>query len=77
LPLQSAIESGYQLIDTAAAYGNEAGVGAGIRESGVARAELFITTKLWNSDQGFNATITAFNKSLKLLGPDPETMNVH
>lgn len=64
----AAIESGYRLIDTAAVYGNEAGVGRAIARSGVAREELFITTKLWNADQGYDKTLAAFNKSLSRLG---------
>ena len=64
----SALKAGYRLIDTAAIYGNEEGVGKAIRESGVAREELFITTKLWNGDQGHDATLKAFDSSLEKLG---------
>ncbi|MBI3889684.1 aldo/keto reductase [Candidatus Saccharibacteria bacterium] len=64
----SAIDAGYRLIDTAAIYGNEQGVGEAIRESGVAREELFITTKLWNGDQGYDSTYKAFEASLEKLG---------
>ncbi|MET4639493.1 aldo/keto reductase [Mycetocola sp. 2940] len=66
----SAIQAGYRLIDTAAAYGNEAEVGEGIRRSGVDRAELFVTTKAWISDYGYNETLHAFDRSLGKLGLD-------
>ncbi|WPP39382.1 aldo/keto reductase [Paenibacillus hunanensis] len=65
-----AIEAGYRSIDTAALYQNEEGVGQAIKESGVPREELFITTKVWNSDQGYDATLQAFDKSLSKLGLD-------
>jgi len=65
-----AIETGYRLIDTAAAYMNEEAVGKAIKRSGVAREEIFITTKLWVSDAGYENTIKAFNKSLELLQLD-------
>src|SRR3954463_2832770 len=60
-----AIQSGYRLIDTAASYMNEEAVGKGIKRSGVPREELFITTKLWIQDVGFEKTKKAFEKSLK------------
>lgn len=63
-----ALRHGYRHIDTAAIYGNEADVGEGLRESGVARDEVFITTKLWNQDQGFDSALRAFDSSLKKLG---------
>jgi 2,5-diketo-D-gluconate reductase A len=63
-----ALETGYRLIDTAAAYGNEEAVGKAIKESGVPRDELFITTKLWIQDTGFDKTKAAFERSLKRLG---------
>ncbi|NQT58708.1 MAG: aldo/keto reductase [Bacteroidetes bacterium] len=66
----SALKTGYRHIDTAAIYGNEKGVGEAIRESGIARNELFVTSKLWNSDQGYESTLRAFDKSLELLGMD-------
>ncbi len=66
----SAINAGYRLIDTAAIYGNEQGVGDAIRESGVAREDLFITTKLWNGDQGYESAHKAFEASLEKLGLD-------
>lgn len=62
-----AIETGYRLIDTAASYMNEEAVGKAIKRSGIAREELFITTKLWVSDAGYENTIKAFQKSLELL----------
>ena len=65
-----AIENGYRLIDTAAVYQNEAGVGNGIKASGVPRDELFVTTKLWNSDQGADNVRPAFDASLERLGLD-------
>ncbi|WP_027415648.1 aldo/keto reductase [Aneurinibacillus terranovensis] len=65
-----AIKAGYKSIDTAAAYKNEAGVGQAIKETGVPREELFITTKVWNADQGYESTLTAFEQSTKKLGVD-------
>nr|WP_314499112.1 aldo/keto reductase [uncultured Chryseobacterium sp.] len=62
-----AIETGYRLIDTAASYGNEEAVGSAVRKSGVAREELFITTKLWIQDAGYENTLKAFEKSLNKL----------
>ncbi len=69
-PVRTAIESGYRLIDTAAAYQNEEGVGKAIADSGVARDDLFITTKLWNADQGYDEAMRAFDTSLGKLGLD-------
>ncbi|AZP21876.1 aldo/keto reductase [Streptomyces aquilus] len=66
----SALEAGYRSIDTAAIYGNEAGVGQALAASGIARDELFVTTKLWNADQGYDATLKAFDASLAKLGLD-------
>ncbi|KKO55204.1 aldo/keto reductase [Paenibacillus sp. DMB20] len=66
--VKSAIAAGYRSIDTAAIYGNEQGVGQAIRESGVPREELFITTKVWNADQGYESTLKAFETSRKKLG---------
>jgi diketogulonate reductase-like aldo/keto reductase len=66
----AAIEAGYRSIDTAAAYNNEAGVGAGIRNSGIARDEIFITTKIWNANQGYESSLTAFEESRRKLGVD-------
>ncbi len=66
----SALEAGYRSIDTAAVYGNEAGVGRALASSGIAREDLFVTTKLWNEDQGYDATLAAFDASLAKLGLD-------
>ncbi|WP_152394414.1 aldo/keto reductase [Paenibacillus guangzhouensis] len=66
--VKSAIEFGYRSIDTAAVYQNESGVGQGIKDSGIAREELFVTTKVWNSDQGYESTLQAFEESRKKLG---------
>ncbi|MER5204235.1 aldo/keto reductase [Streptomyces sp. NPDC002825] len=66
----SALEAGYRSIDTAAVYGNEAGVGRALGASGLAREELFVTTKLWNAEQGHDATLRAFDDSLAKLGLD-------
>lgn len=65
-----ALDAGYRAIDTAAAYQNEEGVGEAIRQSGLDRKELFITTKVANSDQGYDETLAAFDKSLERLGTD-------
>jgi 2,5-diketo-D-gluconate reductase A len=64
----TAIEAGYRSIDTAAIYENERGTGSGISSSGVPREELFVTTKLWNSEQGYDSTLRAFDASLDRLG---------
>jgi 2,5-diketo-D-gluconate reductase A len=64
----AALGCGYRSIDTAAAYGNEAGVGQAIRASGLPRDEIFVTTKVWNDDQGFDRTLRAFEESLARLG---------
>jgi diketogulonate reductase-like aldo/keto reductase len=63
----AALGAGYRHVDTAAVYGNEAQVGAAITESGVPRQELFVTTKLWNNDQGYDKALRAFETSLKRL----------
>lgn len=72
--VRTAIINGYRSIDTAAAYGNEEGVGQGIREglaeAGITREELFITSKVWNSDLGYESTLAAYETSLKNLGLD-------
>lgn len=65
-----AIEAGYRLIDTAKIYGNEVGVGAAINESGVDRADIFVTTKLWNGEQGYDGSHRAFDESLRRLDLD-------
>lgn len=68
--VRAAIECGYRHIDTAAAYGNEADVGEGIRASGVKREELFLTTKHWITERGYTKTIAAVEASLRALGTD-------
>jgi diketogulonate reductase-like aldo/keto reductase len=68
--IRTAIEVGYRSIDTAAAYRNEVGVGKAIQDSGITRDELFVTTKVWNKDQGYETTLAAFEESRKKLGLD-------
>src|SRR5689334_11248635 len=68
--VSAALEAGYRLIDTAAAYGNEAAVGRAIAASGVPREELFVTTKLATEDQGFGSSQEALTASLERLGLD-------
>ena len=63
-----ALEAGYRHVDTAAVYGNEADVGRAIRESGVPREDVFVTTKLWNQEQGYDSTLKAYDGSLERLG---------
>lgn len=65
-----ALEAGYRHIDTASIYGNEAGVGKAVNSSGLARESVFVTSKVWNSDQGYESTLAAFEKSLARLGMD-------
>jgi len=67
---RTALELGYRSLDTAMIYGNERGVGTAIRESGIPREEIFVTTKVWNADQGFATTLRAVDESLKLLQMD-------
>ncbi|MFF5104210.1 aldo/keto reductase [Streptomyces sp. NPDC000134] len=64
----TALESGYRSIDTAAIYGNEKGTGRAIAAAGVPREDLFVTTKLWNAEQGYDSTLRAFDASLEKLG---------
>jgi 2,5-diketo-D-gluconate reductase A len=68
--VQAALAAGYRHIDTAAVYVNELGVGEGLRASEIERSEVFVTTKLWNADQGFDAAIKGFDHSVKRLGLD-------
>lgn len=68
--VSTAIKSGYRLIDTASIYKNEDGVGEGIRRSGIARDQLFVTTKVWYTDYGYEETLRAYDDSLKKLGLD-------
>ncbi|TDT31502.1 diketogulonate reductase-like aldo/keto reductase [Streptomyces sp. BK208] len=63
-----ALEAGYRSIDTAAIYGNEEGTGRAIAASDLAREDLFVTTKLWNSEQGYDSTLRAFDTSMEKLG---------
>ncbi|GAA4993605.1 aldo/keto reductase [Yinghuangia aomiensis] len=65
-----ALAAGYRSIDTAAIYGNETGVGRALADAGLPREELFVTTKVWNSDQGYDATLRAFDASVAKLGLD-------
>ena len=66
----AALDAGYRHIDTARIYGNEADVGAAVRDSGVARKAVFVTTKLWNADQGYDGALRALDASLERLGLD-------
>jgi len=66
--VEAAIDAGYRLIDTAAAYFNERQVGEGIRRSGIERRHVFVTTKLWMRDYGFDRTLRALDVSLRKLG---------
>jgi len=68
--IKDALNAGYRLIDTAAFYGNEEGVGKAIRESGIPREEIFVTSKIWIDDQGISTTRKALETSLKKLGLD-------
>jgi diketogulonate reductase-like aldo/keto reductase len=68
--VSEALEAGYRSIDTAAIYGNEEGVGEAIRASSIPRDELFITTKLWNNNHGYEAALTSFDQSLDRLKLD-------
>lgn len=68
--VKTALEVGYRHIDSAAVYGNEEAVGEGIRQSGVPREEIFLVSKVWNTDQGYETTIAAFEASLKRFGTD-------
>ncbi|MEL6672831.1 MAG: aldo/keto reductase [Bacteroidota bacterium] len=66
----TALQAGYRKIDTASAYQNETGVGQGIRDSGIPRTDIFLTSKVWNSEQGYEQTLQAFDQSLARLGTD-------
>jgi diketogulonate reductase-like aldo/keto reductase len=68
--VRHALDVGYRHIDTAAFYGNEEDVGRAVRDSGIPRADLYVTTKLWNSDQGYDSALRAFERSLKRLNLD-------
>src|SRR5688572_29859877 len=66
--VMEALRQGYRLIDTAQVYGNEKDVGQAVRGSGVPRSEVFVTTKLWNADHGYDRAMRAFDESLERLG---------
>lgn len=68
--VRNAIKAGYKLIDTATLYQNEKGIGEAIKESGIKREDIFITSKVWNDDLGFELTLKAYDRSCKLLGTD-------
>ena len=71
--MATALDAGYRHIDTAAAYENEREVGSGLKiaaNSGVAREDVFLVTKLWNADQGYDSTLAAFDASVARLGVD-------
>lgn len=68
--VREAIEAGYRHIDTAAVYGNEQGVGRGIAAAGVPREQLFVTSKVWNTERGYDSTLAAFEKTMDDLGLD-------
>ncbi len=65
-----ALDAGFRLIDTAAIYGNESGIGEALRTTAIPRSEIFLTTKVWNGDQGYESTLRAFSASLEKLGTD-------
>jgi 2,5-diketo-D-gluconate reductase A len=73
--VEDAIAAGYRHIDTAAAYGNERGIAAALAAAGVPRDEIFITTKLWNDEQGFDSTLAAFERSIEAL--DTATVDLY
>ncbi|MER6912025.1 aldo/keto reductase [Streptomyces sp. NPDC000594] len=68
--VSTALEAGYRSVDTAAVYENEKGTGRALAGSGIPREELFVTTKVWNTDQGYDTTLRAFDASLERLGLD-------
>lgn len=75
--IASALSLGYRLIDGAALYGNEEGLGEGIRQSDVPRDQLFVTTKIWNDRHGFDETLRAYDESLTRLGTPPDLLLIH
>lgn len=75
--VDSALRMGYALVDGAAIYGNELGLGEGLRTSGVARERVFVTTKIWNDRQGHDETLRAFDESAARLGLDPDLLLIH
>lgn len=68
--VKEAVKAGYRHIDTASFYGNETGIGTAVKESGKGREELFLASKVWNTDQGYESTLKAFEASIKKLGTD-------
>jgi len=68
--VEAALRAGYRSIDTASVYANEEGVGEGLRSSGVPREDVFLTTKVWNTEQGYETTLEAIDRSLAKLGTD-------
>ncbi|MEM1219451.1 MAG: aldo/keto reductase [Bacteroidota bacterium] len=68
--IAAALQAGYRKIDTAAAYGNEEGVGKALQKSGIHRSDLFLTTKVWNTEQGYDKTLASFDQSLHRLQTD-------
>lgn len=68
--ISDALKCGYRHIDTAAAYGNEESVGRAIRESGIDRSEIFVTSKVWNTERGYDKALAAFDKTMEKLGLD-------
>ena len=68
--VQMALKSGYRLIDTAACYGNERAVGEAVKDSGISRAEVFLTSKIWIQDAGYDKTMRSFEKNLENLQTD-------
>ncbi len=75
--VRAALEEGYRHVDTARVYGNERDVAGGIVDSGVPRRDVFVTTKLWNADQGYDAALRAFDASERRLGGPPDLYLVH
>lgn len=73
----TALGLGYELIDGAAIYGNEEGLGAGLRASGLSRERVFVTTKVWNDRQGHDETLRAFDESVARLGLEPDLLLIH
>ncbi len=69
-PVRSALSCGYRHLDTASFYENEESIGLAVRDSGVPREEVFITSKMWNTEQGYEGTLKAFDRSLRRLGTD-------
>ena len=68
--VSEALRCGYRHIDTAAAYGNEESVGKAVRESGIERSEIFVTSKVWNTERGYDKALAAFDKTMEKLGLD-------